>query len=452
MPLLASPPRPRRCYPGHYLVTLARNPLALLRSMASCGDVSEIAIGPQRLVLASHPDDIQRILVSEQRSFRKGRALERSKLMLGEGLLTSDGAYHLRQRRLVQPAFHREQVARYAAVMADFAARADAEWRDGDVRDVHDAMMRLTLAIVCKTLFATELDAETVTEIGEAVSLSLQMFQYTVLPFGAILEQLPLPFVRRLRRARERLDKIVYDMVAELRRGEGGDRRDLPSMLLAARDADGSALTDEQIRDEIITLIAAGHETTAVALSWTWYLLSQHPVVAGRLHHELDAVLGGRTPTVADVELLVYTRAVLAESMRLYPPAWILERRAIEDVEIGGYTVRAGTLVLVSQYLAHRDPRWWSDPERFDPSRWLTSAIRPKFAYFPFGAGTRACVGESFAWMEGILILATLAQRWQMSHDPTHEVVPEPMITLRPRYGMRMRLESITRSYPAART
>lgn len=441
-----TPPGPRRRYPGQHVVSLARDPLALIGAMARCGDVSQIAIGPQRLVLVTHPDDIQRVLVTEQRSFTKGRALERSKVMLGEGLLTSEGSYHLRQRRLVQPAFHRERVARYAETMSAFADEADKHWRPGAVLDVHDEMMRLTLGIAAMTLFGADLDDETTEEIGRAVGLSLLMFQYTVLPFGAVLERLPLPFVRRLRRSRMRLDGLVYAMISERRREGAENREDLLSMLLAARDEDGSALTDEQLRDETITLLAAGHETTAVALSWTWYLLSQHPVVAGRLHHELDRVLGGRPPSAADVDRLVYARAVFAESMRLYPPAWVLERRAIESINLGGYNVEPGTLVIASQYLTHRDPRWWTDPERFDPGRWMATtragSPRPKFAYFPFGAGTRACIGEAFAWMEGILILATLAQRWSMSHDPTHPVVPAPLITLRPKYGMRMVLSS----------
>jgi len=438
----AAPPGPRRRFPGDHLIALARDPLGLIEAMARCGDVSEIRIGPQRLVLVTHPDDIQRVLVTDQRSFTKGRALERSKLMLGEGLLTSEGAVHLRQRRLIQPAFHRERVARYAESMTAFAAEGDRSWTSGAGLDVHEEMMRLTLGIAAKTLLGADLDGPTIERIGETVGLSLALFQYTVLPFGQLIEQLPLPVVRRLRRSRIALDAMVFAMIDERRRAGASDRGDLLSMLLAVRDEDGSALTEQQLRDEIITLLAAGHETTAVALSWTWYLLSRHPLAEGRLHHELRSVLRGRLPTADDLERLVYTRAVLAESMRLFPPAWVLERRAIERVEFRGYVVTPGTLVVVSQYLTHRDPRWWTEAERFYPDRWLGrsagAASRPRFAYFPFGAGTRACIGESFAWMEGILVLATLAQRWRLIHEPGHRVVPEPMITLRPRYGMRM--------------
>jgi cytochrome P450 len=235
---------------------------------------------------------------------------------------------------------------------------------------------------------------------------------------------------------------MIYAMIAERRR-VGTDRGDLLSMLIAAQDGEqGGGMTDRQLRDELVTILMAGHETTAVALSWTWYLLSQHPEVESTLHAELDTVLGGRTPTMDDLAQLSYTRMVFSESMRLYPPAWIIPRQAIDEFQIREYTVRAGSSVVVSPYIIHRDPRWWEEPERFDPTRWepARAATRPKFSYFPFGAGTRMCIGEQFAWMEGILALATIAQRWRLRHDPTHQVVMEPSVTLRPKYGMRMSL------------
>jgi cytochrome P450 len=240
------------------------------------------------------------------------------------------------------------------------------------------------------------------------------------------------------------MDEIIFQMLRE-RRASGKDHGDLLSMLIIAQDTegDGGGMSDQQLRDEIVTLMMAGHETTAVALSWTFYLLSQNPEVEAELHRELDSVLGGRLPTTADLQHLTYTRMVLSESMRLYPPAWILERCAIKDCEIGGYQIKTNDLVFASQYLTHRDPRWWDNPEQFDPMRWTpeAQASRPKFSYFPFGAGTRICIGEQFAWMEGILVLATLAQQWKMRHDPTHKVEIEPLVTLRPKYGMRMMLE-----------
>jgi cytochrome P450 len=270
------------------------------------------------------------------------------------------------------------------------------------------------------------------------------MFGYAILPFGALMEWAPLRWVRDLHRARRRLDALIFRLVAD-RRASGGDRGDLLSMLIAARDAegDGSGMTDQQLRDEIVTLLMAGHETTANALTWAWHLLSRHPHAEAALHAELAHVLGGRVPTADDLPQLEYARRVLSETMRLYPPAWMIERRPLEDFEAGGYIIPSGTIVLMSQYLVHRDPRWWSEPEHFDPDRWAPDrqALRPKFAYFPFGGGARMCIGEHFAWMEGVLVLATLAQRWRMRYEEPVGPKAEPLVTLRPRGGMPMRLE-----------
>lgn len=438
------PPSPPARYPGHFLVTLAKNKLQLFVEMATAGDVSAIRVGPQPLVLVTDPELIQQVLVTDQKSFTKGRALERTKLLLGNGLLTSEGSFHLRQRRLAQPAFHKQRIHGYSVVMGDESAKVRDSWRNGATLDIHEEMMRLTLTIAGKTLFDADVKGDAHV-VDEAMELSLKMFQYTVLPMGAALEYIPIGWIGRLHRARARMDELIYKMIEDRRRS-GTDRGDLLSMLVAARDSEGdhSGMTDEQLRDEIVTLLMAGHETTAVAMSWTWYLLSQHPDVERTLHEEVDRVLGGRTPTSDDMMRLPYTRQVIAESMRLYPPAWIVERKAVHEVELGGYRIKPGTLVYASQYLMHRDPRWWNEPERFDPSRWAPdapgAAERPKFAYFPFGAGTRICIGEQFAWMEAILALATLAQRWSMRHDPTHKVELEPLVTLRPKYGMRMTL------------
>jgi cytochrome P450 len=256
-----------------------------------------------------------------------------------------------------------------------------------------------------------------------------------------MLASLPTPRNRRILKAKARLDDTIYRMIAERRAKPGG--RDLLSMLLEAQHEDGSAgMTDEQVRDEAMTIFLAGHETTAVALTWTLYLLSQHPEADARLREELDRVLGGRLPTVQDVPKLAYTRQVFAEGMRLFPPAWVLGRRAEEDVQVGEWGIPRGSVVVMSQWVAHRDPRWWRDPEAFDPARFAPGAddARPKYAYFPFGGGPRVCIGEPFAWMEGVLLLAVLCQRWRFAHDPAHEVALQPLITLRPRYGMRMRV------------
>jgi cytochrome P450 len=437
-------PGPRRRYPGEFTVALARDPIRFLTRLArEHRDVAHFRMGPQEMLFVTAPELIREVLVTKQRSFHKGRGLERAKRLLGEGLLTSEGEFHLRQRRLVQPAFHRERVAGYGRVMSDYAARTRERWRDGETLDVAEEMTRLTLAIVGKTLFDADVEGEA-EEIGEALTQSFQSFTFAVLPFGELLDRLPIPPTIRFRRARARLDATIYRLIDERRRSPG-DRGDLLSMLLLAQDPEAAGgasdrMSDEQVRDEAMTLFLAGHETTANLLSWTWYLLSQHPAAEARLHAELDAALGGRLPTAGDLARLPYARMVLAESMRLYPPAWIVGRRAVEAVEIGGYSVRPRTIVLMSQYVTHRDARWFESPERFEPDRWLPERVaeRPKFSYFPFGAGTRVCIGEQFAWMEGTLVLATLAQRWRLRLAPGHPVAVQPIITLRPKHGMRM--------------
>jgi cytochrome P450 len=362
--------------------------------------------------------------------------------VLGEGLLTSEGEFHLRQRRLAQPAFHRDRIAAYGQSMVEYAERARSSWTDGRSLDLHNEMMRLTLAIVAKTLFSADVETEAA-EIGEALTTTFEAFNIGVLPFSELLEKLPLPYIKRFNAARARLDKTIYRIIDE-HRALGKDTGDLLSMLLLAQDTegDGTGMTDVQLRDEAMTIFLAGHETTANALSWTWYLLSQHPEVEARFHREVGT-LGNRLPRPDDLANLPYTRMIFAESMRLYPPAWAVGRRAIEGFDAGGYRIPARSMVLMSQYITHRDPRFFPEPERFDPERWLPeiAAARPKFAYFPFGAGTRICIGEQFAWMEGILILATIAQKWKFRYLGSGPPVVEPRITLRPEGGLRMRVE-----------
>jgi cytochrome P450 len=383
-------------------------------------------------------------LVTRADHFHKGRALQRSKRLLGEGLLTSEGEHHRRQRRLAQPAFHRKRIESYGAAMVDYAARDSARWRDGETLDMTQEMMRLTLAIVGKTLFDAEVESEA-DEIGVALTELLELFQMLLLPYSEYLERLPLPANRRFTRARAKLDAVIYRIIDERRAG-GADRGDLLSMLLLAQDEEGAGggMTDEQLRDEALTIFLAGHETTANALAWTWYLLSQNPDAEAKLHAELDAVLaGGRLPTVEDLPQLRYTEMVLAESMRLYPPAWTIGRLAVREYAVGDYVAAEGTLVLVSQYVMHRDPRFFPEPLRFDPERWTPEAkeARPPYAYFPFGGGARRCIGEGFAWMEGTLIIAAIARRWRMRLVPDHPVVTHPRMTLRAKHGIRMTME-----------
>jgi len=390
--------------------------------------------------LINHPDYIKEVLVTNNQNFIKGLALQRAKRLLGEGLLTSEGEFHRRQRRLAQPAFHRQRIASYSTVMTNYAAAASARWHDGETLDIAEEMMRLTLAIVGKTLFDADVESQA-EEVGEAMSVVMDLFNTLTVPFFELLEKLPLPQMQRFKKARARLDRIIYRLIEERRRS-GEDRGDLLSMLLLAQDEEGQSggMSDAQVRDEALTIFLAGHETTANALTWTWYLLSENPAAETKLHEELQAVLGARIPAVDDFPRLRYTEMVLAESMRLFPPAWAIGRLAVDDCEIGGYLAPSRSLVLMSQYIMHRDARYFPEPERFDPERWTPEAreSRPQFSYFPFGGGPRRCIGEGFAWLEGVLLLATLAQQWQMRLIANHSVALRPVITLRPKYGMRM--------------
>ncbi len=298
--------------------------------------------------------------------------------------------------------------------------------------------MRLTLDIVSRTLFSAEMDNQA-DEVREALRAAFALFDLVLMPFSEYLEKLPLPAMRRFQKGRERLDEIIYRLIAE-RRASGKDTGDLLSMLLLAQDEEGEGgMTDKQVRDELLTLFIAGHETTSTALTWTWYLLSQNPDIAAKMYSEIDNLLQGRLPSLSDLGQLRYTSAVFSESMRVYPPVWAIGRRALEDVELGGYLVPKGCIVLISTYVTQRDPRWFSQPDAFLPERWLQGdEARPKFAYSPFGGGARVCIGERFAGMEGVLLLTAIAQKWRFEHVQNHRVEMRAMLTLRPRYGMEM--------------
>jgi cytochrome P450 len=344
----------------------------------------------------------------------------------------------------MQPAFHRDRISSYASVMTDYADRVQRGWQDGSTIDAAQEMNRLTLLIVGKTLFDADVESHA-KNVGTALTAVMGSFWMTMLPFFDVMEHLPLPAFRRSRKARAELDAIIYGMIEE-RRKNPSDRGDLLSMLLMAQDeeAGGAGMTDQQVRDEAMTIFLAGHETTANALAWTWYLLSGAPDVEARLHEEVDRVLGGRLPTLADIPNLPYVEQVVTESMRLYPPAWIIGRRAIEEFTVREYTVPARSVVVMSPYVLQRDERFFTEPERFHPERWtpaFKASLLP-FAYFPFGGGARRCIGESFAWMELILVMSTLAQRWRMRLVPGHPVVPQPVVTLRIKNGLKMTLEA----------
>ena len=435
------PPGPKRTYPGSLLLQFRRDPLGQLQKIArEYGDVVYLRLGRENVFLINDPDLIREVLVTHHQNFTKGRGLERIKKFLGEGLLTSEGEPHLRQRRLMQPAFHHRRIAAFAEIMTAHASRTSDGWHDGAQIDLAGEMMRLTLGIVGQTLFGANVAADA-TAVESALSTMMKSFPLMMLPFADFIEKLPLPAVRRMKAAHAELDAIIYRLI-DGRRRSGEDTGDLLSMLIAAQDEEdgGAGMTDQQVRDEAMTIFLAGHETTANALNWTWYLLAGHPAVEARLHEELDQVLQGRLPTMADLPALRFTENIVRESMRLYPPAWMVGRRAVADFPMGGYTVPARSIVLMSQYVMHRDVRYFPEPDQFDPGRWTPEfkAALPRYAYFPFGGGPRQCIGEGFAWMEAVLLLATLAQQWKLRLVPGHPVVPQPMITLRPKHGLLM--------------
>ena len=406
------------------------------------GDAARFTLFNERFLLFSDPALVNEVLVTKQNSFRKGRALEGARVFLGNSLLVSEGEEHARQRRLIQPAFHRGRIAGYAQIMAEKARLWTEAQRAGAEIDLAVEMNRLTLAVVAATLFGTDVNAEA-GDIAESLTVIIENFNRMLLPFWKILRFLPTRSNLQLHQAQKKLDATIYRLISE-RRKEGRDRGDLLSMLLAAEDAENplKRLTDVEVRDQAMTLFLAGHETTANALAWTWHLLTQHDDVRAKMKAEIDAVLGpDKAPGLEDSALLPYTTAVFSEAMRIFPPVWVVGRRALEDVTIGDYEVPRRTIVITSQYLIHRDERYWPDALEFRPERWLdesAQAARPKFAYFPFGGGGRVYIGEGFAWTEGVLLLAVMARRWRFEAVPGHEIAINPTVTLRPKYGLKM--------------
>lgn len=418
-----------------------RAPRALETLAARYGDMAFFHVFGTPTVFINHPDLIREVLVTQNAKFGKSALLRRLKVVLGEGLLTSEPPLHTQQRRLMQPAFHHRRIAAYAQVMSAYAARHQAAWRDGAVVDMHAEMMRLTLAIVGKTLFDADVSAEA-DEVGRIVHTLSGLSDLLNFPWQAALAFLPFGPARTVRHELAALDAIIHRLI-EQRRAEALDRGDLLSMLILAQDDETRPMSNQQIRDEALTLFLAGHETTANALTWAWHALAQHPHAEAQLHAEVDVVLAGRAPTAEDVPHLPYTRMALSEAMRLYPPAWLISRQSKEPFHLNGYDFDAGTLVLMSQWTMHRDARYYPNPAEFHPERWTpeAQAARPKFAYFPFGGGARVCIGEPFAWMEGVILLAALAQHWQARSVPGARLELHPAITLRPKHGVPLRLK-----------
>ena len=418
---------------GH-LFQFRKNPLAfIIDAKQKHGDIIRLNLAGKPVYILSDPALIHEVLVVQAKSFHKSRALKLAKMLLGEGLLTSEGEHHLRQRRMMAPAFHRKKIMDYGVVMSGEANKFSGNLQAGANINLHDAMMQLTLAIVARTLFDADVVGDA-REVGSALHDALSLFERVSNPFAPLLAKLPLPATRKLNRARERLFRVIDRIIRE---HEGVDRGDLLSMLLAAVDEeDNSKMSLEQVRDEALTLFLAGHETTANALTWAFYLLAKHPQVRHKLQEEADRVAKDGAPISPEqIASLPYARDVFQESLRLYPPAWLIGRSAMADVTLGEWDIAQGSIILMSQFAVHRDERWFAEPLSFRPERWQEPSDRPKFAYFPFGGGPRTCIGDQFAWMEGTLLLAEISRHWEF--EPLEETLePEPLITLRPRGGL----------------
>jgi len=428
-----SPPGPSGALPPE----ASGDPLRfLLQLTREFGDVVQFptVFGP--LYLVNHPDYIRAVLHGS--SYVRVSML---KMGLGEGLLTSEGSYWRSQRRRMQPAFHQQCIESLDSVITDATGELVREWRrfsdSGQTFDVAAEMMRLTLRIIGKALFGVDF-APKADRISKSITTMLEFLKQ--LSFFAPSNTITSSHNRLFQEGMRTIDKIVYGIIEDRRKGE--KRHDLLGLLLEQNGA-RSSLSDRQVRDEIVTLFIAGHETTAIMLSWTWYLLANHPEVEQRLHRELDAVLGGRSAGFHDLAKLPYTKMVIQESMRIYPPVLLLYRKALADQEVGGFFIPANTTVAVSPYTAHRHPGFWEEPERFDPERFTSErhSKRPQYAYFPFGGGPHLCMGNVLAMMEGTLILATIAQRYSLRLAPGQRVEPDPFITLRLRHGLRIKLE-----------
>lgn len=426
------------------LVQLRRNRLAYIVQIGQRSvDIRCLKIGSRRIFQVNHPDLIRDVLVTHDWNFIKGPGLRASRPVLGNGLLTSEGELHRRQRRLVQPAFHSTRLASYGEMMVSGADAASRSWTDASPIAIDQEMMRLTFEIVGRTLFGADL-GDDAGGVGSSLTRALRLFLMLNNPAIQLLAPLRWIAERKAARSRREIEQVLRKVIDEHRK-DPNSYDDMLSMLLrSSEEGDTGYMSEDLLLDESLTLLLAGHETTANALTWTWYLLGQHPETEERLHAELDEVLDGQLPNSSDLARLRFSGQIFREALRLYPPAWIVAREAVTDYRLGEIEVPAGSTLVMSPYATHRDPRFWDDPEEFNPDRWTdeASAARPKFTFFPFGAGTRVCIGEQFAIMEGVLLLATLAQRWRLHLVHEQKIELWPQITLRPRRSILMQLES----------
>lgn len=447
----AYPPGPsslRRFFSGRLF---RQTPIEDMRESATLyGDLVHFRVFNRHIYQINHPDLIEDFLLKDAAKHHRGVVMKRAKSILGEGLLTSEEPLHMRQRRLAQPAFLRQRIAAYGEIIGQNAAAISIDWRSGGTTDIYPEMLELALRIVGKCLFDVDVHSRAeVMKISAAVDAFMGFLPLALLPFSEQIQRLPIPAMRRIRKAQVELDALIYAMIRE-RRASPGDRGDLLSMLLHATDADDpvASMSDRQVHDECLTILLAGHETTANALSFSLWLIARHPKVQELLHEEAAAVLGDRTPNAEDYGRLPYATAVFSEALRLYPPVWVTARTCIQDYEIAGFSIKAGSVLIAPQAVVHRDARFFPEPLKFDPERWRPESkeaarARPRFAFFPFGAGSRQCIGEGLAWMEGVLSLATLARIWRFSPVPgaSADIATNPAISLRPKHGVPLVIE-----------
>ena len=417
-----------------------------LQSALTYGDVVRIDMGPRRMFLVSHPDLVKYVLQDNNKNYVKG--YEMVKPLMGEGLVTSDGDLWRRQRRLIQPLFNRPNMAGLFPIMAETTQEVIEGWKNrsnpDEPLDLASEMMLLTQTIILRTMFSADMGARS-REISGYFASSLEYMNSLMMSPNPIFNRLPTPANRRFKAALDNLDAIIYQFIADRRAKGSHDRQDLLAVLMEAKDVEtGQGMSDKQVRDELITIFLAGHETTATLLAWTWFLLGRSPVEAARVQTEIDTVLGGHTPEVEDISRLVYTRQVLDESLRLYPPAWMFARRSVGEDTIGGYHMKAGSMVMLSPYVTHRLPAFWKEPEKFDPARFTPEAVssRNRYAYFPFGGGPRLCIGMPFTQQEAPLLLAMILQNFQVDLVAGQTVKPTPLATLRPKPGVWARLKA----------
>lgn len=456
---------PKAVLPNKLLREFLHDPIKYLMNVArTYGEICHFKFGKQHVYLLTNPEYIDDILIKNHKNFTKSKTRQVTKRLLGEGLVTSEGEYHDRQRRIIQPTFHPNRIKAYGQIVTSYGNQMCQQWKDGVNIDIHKEMMDVTSAIISKAVLGSDVKSKYST-IGDALLTCMEYSNRVQMPFGELIQKIPILSINKgYQTAKKKLDSIVYDMIKQHRHDQSkgiNHDHDLLYTLLQAQDKEAGIekMTDSQLRDEVMTIFLAGHETTANALTWTFYLLSQHPNEEARLYEELCSVLGnskcedssskvtntitGRIPTVEDIPNLEYTERVLRESMRLYPPVWMIARQAINDYKVDKYIIPAGSIIIMSQYVMHHDPRYFSDPDLFYPDRWTKEArlkLR-RFCYFPFGGGIRGCVGEPFAWMEAILLIATVCSKWKMHHDPSHKIKLKPLVTLRPKDGMNMVLE-----------